>query len=179
MKIHELKILPSYFEEIKSGEKAFELRKNDRNYQVGDVLLLKEFNLNKKYEDIEGNETYYSGRKILMTITYIFKDDSNNFGLDKDYVILGIKEISNDVELEWKSDMIKWGDIYCPMIGYRVMTYYPEGSRPYDTITNPFINEDGEVYYYKYDHDEGGWKDEIYSMCDADEYINLSEVLFY
>lgn len=179
MKIHELKILPQYFSAIKEEKKTFELRKDDRGFQVGDVLMLKEFNLQEKYETIEGAETYFSGNKILRQITYIFKDETENMGLSKDYAILGIKPIDEDVELEWKSDMNEWGEIYCPFLSKEVMTYYPVGVPAYDSITNPFVNEDGEVYYYKYDHDEGGWNEDTFSMCDAEEYINLKEVLFY
>ena len=179
MKIHELKILPQYFNAVIEGEKTFELRKDDRGFKVGDVLMLKEFSLNEKYETIEGAETYFSGRKILREINYILKDVSEKMGLEKDYAILGIKPIDEDIELEWKSNMIEWGNIYCPMIGKEVMTYYPNRVPAYDSVTNPLVNEDGEVYYYKYDHDEGGWHEDIFSMCDADEYINIEEILFY
>lgn len=75
--------------------------------------------------------------------------------------------------------MNEWGTLYCPFLNKAVMTYYPVGMRAYDTITNPFMNEYGEIYYYKYDHDEGGWIDGSFSMCDAEEYINLDEVLWY
>lgn len=37
--IHELKILPEYYEEVKCGNKNFELRKNDRDYKVYDDSL--------------------------------------------------------------------------------------------------------------------------------------------
>lgn len=40
--IHELKIESKYFTDILKGIKKFEIRKNDRNYQVGDYLILKE-----------------------------------------------------------------------------------------------------------------------------------------
>lgn len=43
MKIHELKILPEYFDAVISGRKRFEIRKNDRDYKVGDQLILKEW----------------------------------------------------------------------------------------------------------------------------------------
>lgn len=179
MKVHELKILPKYFNSVVSGEKTFELRKDDRGFEVGDILILKEFNPNKKYETIEGDESHFSGRKILKEINYILKDETESMGLSKDYAILGIKPIDEDVELEWKSNMNEWGEIYCPFLNKEVMTYYPVGVRPYDTITNPFIEENGGVYYYKYDHDEGGWNEECYMMCDADEYNRLDEVVWY
>jgi len=40
---HELKILPQYFRELYRGNKTFELRKDDRDYQVGDYLVLREY----------------------------------------------------------------------------------------------------------------------------------------
>ena len=41
--VHEMKILPQYYEDVSSGIKTFELRKDDRNVQAGDILLLKEW----------------------------------------------------------------------------------------------------------------------------------------
>lgn len=37
-KIHEVKTNPEYFEEVFMGRKTFEIRLNDRNYQVNDFL---------------------------------------------------------------------------------------------------------------------------------------------
>lgn len=44
MKIHELKLDIKYFDEVKNGNKNFEIRKNDRDFQVGDTLELKVWN---------------------------------------------------------------------------------------------------------------------------------------
>lgn len=41
MKTHELKLDIKYFDDVKSGKKNFEIRKNDRDFQVGDILELK------------------------------------------------------------------------------------------------------------------------------------------
>jgi len=78
MKTHELKILPKYFKDVVDGYKNFELRKNDRNFQVGDSLLLKEFDNGE-----------YTGDSIQVVVTYILV--GGEYGLDKDYVILGIE----------------------------------------------------------------------------------------
>lgn len=43
MKTHELKLDIKYFDDVKSGKKNFEIRKNDRDFQVGDILELKAF----------------------------------------------------------------------------------------------------------------------------------------
>ena len=48
MKTHELKTLPEYFEQVWNGNKRFELRKNDRDFQENDILILKEYNFEDK-----------------------------------------------------------------------------------------------------------------------------------
>ncbi|MBO4889871.1 MAG: DUF3850 domain-containing protein [Lachnospiraceae bacterium] len=77
-KIHELKILPEYFRAVTNREKQFELRKDDRNFKVGDLIVLKEW---------DGNE--YTGRQAgLYIITYILRD-CEEYGLKDGYCILG------------------------------------------------------------------------------------------
>lgn len=51
--VHVLKIQPKYFEMVKWGIKRFELRKDDRNYQVGDFIVLREYE-NGEYTGSEG-----------------------------------------------------------------------------------------------------------------------------
>lgn len=41
--VHKLKIETQYFKQVISGEKTFEIRFNDRNYAVGDQLILCEY----------------------------------------------------------------------------------------------------------------------------------------
>lgn len=77
IKIHELKILPKYYQAVLECRKNFEVRKNDRDFKIGDELYLKEWDGEK-----------YTGRSIYRTITYILKD--SNYVKD-DYVILSIK----------------------------------------------------------------------------------------
>ncbi len=79
-KIIELKILPEYFEAVKSGKKTFELRKNDRDFCVGDILILREF---------DGSKT--TGRSVTVGITYILQNCG--FGLADGYAILSIKPL--------------------------------------------------------------------------------------
>ena len=61
--IHFLKIAPRYFKDVVSGKKNFEVRFNDRNYKVGDVLCLQEY-----------NGVYYTGRQTLREVIYILDD---------------------------------------------------------------------------------------------------------
>lgn len=80
MKEHKLKIYPEYFEAVRSKQKTFEIRKNDRDYQVGDSLILQEFDPN-----IEA----YTDESVSASVTYIFYGGS--FGVDKGYVVMAIQ----------------------------------------------------------------------------------------
>ena len=85
MKLHELKIKEDYFNAILRGEKTFELRKNDRDYKVGDLI---------HFIKTDGLE-YFGHSRDVYRITYVLKDVPE-YGLDKDYCILGIKKLKID-----------------------------------------------------------------------------------
>jgi len=55
MKIIELKTWPEYFDLLISGEKNFEVRKNDHDFKVGDKLILQEWD--PKTEKYTGHST--------------------------------------------------------------------------------------------------------------------------
>lgn len=56
---HKLKILPKYFQACVKGYKNFEIRKNDRDFKVGDKIELREFEGGKFTEKvIKGQITY-------------------------------------------------------------------------------------------------------------------------
>jgi ASC-1-like (ASCH) protein len=76
---HRLKIWPEYFEAVLSGKKTFEIRKNDRDYQVSDLLLLQEYNP-------KTNE--YTGRELLVEVTYI-----TDFGQPDNQVVMSIAKV--------------------------------------------------------------------------------------
>jgi ASC-1-like (ASCH) protein len=81
--IHELKIYQEYYEDVIIGRKKFELRKNDRDFKVGDFLALKEW-----LPDM--NE--YTGREVLVQVTYILEGATAfYFGLKEGYCIMGIE----------------------------------------------------------------------------------------
>ena len=82
MKLHELKIKEEYFNAILRGEKTFELRKNDRDYEVGDLI---------HFIKTDGLE-YFNHSKDTYRIIYILKNVPE-YGLKKDYCILAIKKL--------------------------------------------------------------------------------------
>ena len=48
MKTHKLKTWDGFFHEVWDGKKRFELRNNDRNFQVGDTVYLQEYYVSRK-----------------------------------------------------------------------------------------------------------------------------------
>ena len=76
MALHELKTLPEYYQAVK----------NDRSYEVDDELLLLEFITN----DHDFGD-FYTGNICHRKISYIFH--GGQYGLETDYVILGIVKI--------------------------------------------------------------------------------------
>lgn len=79
--IHGLKQLPEYFKAVKNGTKTFEVRKNDRNYQVGDLLALNEYDGEK-----------YTGRHCIVRVLYIL--DNSEYVKDG-YIIMGIEKTTD------------------------------------------------------------------------------------
>lgn len=76
---HELKILPLYFQLVRSGAKTFEVRKNDRDFHAGDELILREW---------DGD---YTGRRIHRWVGYVYHG-TGEYGLSNGYCILALKQ---------------------------------------------------------------------------------------
>lgn len=79
MATHELKITPLYFNQVASGLKKFEIRRNDRDFAEGDQLKLREF-----YDGILGTGI------IQCDVGYVF---TNYAGLENGYAILGLENV--------------------------------------------------------------------------------------
>ena len=75
---HELKYWPEYFKDIWSRQKCFEIRENDRDFKIGDVLQLREYDPHSKQY----------GRVTVREVVYI-TDYAN--GLRDGYVCMGLR----------------------------------------------------------------------------------------
>jgi hypothetical protein len=78
-RIHELKTWSEYYSLVEDRVKNFEVRLNDRDYQVGDVLVLKEFSAGTQR---------FTGRSVRRSITYVL---SHPDFVKEGHVILSIK----------------------------------------------------------------------------------------
>ena len=79
MKLHELKIKSAYAYAKLAGNKMFEIRLNDRDYKVGDIV---------KYTCTESNIANDKLQNKLYYITFI-----TNYEQKDGYVVFGEKEI--------------------------------------------------------------------------------------
>ncbi len=77
-KHHRLKTWSKYFQEVAAGNKKFEVRENDRDFQVGDFVTLIEF------EDGKPGESFGP-----VEIDFILP--GGRFGIPEDYVVFNWK----------------------------------------------------------------------------------------
>lgn len=76
---HDLKIWTEYFDDITAGRKGFELRRNNRDYHVGDTLRLHEY---------DPHTDTYTGRETTAKVTAMYE---NIDGLNKTHCIFSIQ----------------------------------------------------------------------------------------
>lgn len=86
VKSHQLKCDVQFFPAVWDGSKPFEVRRNDRDYRVGDVLLLDEYN------PVPGCST---GRVAMRAVTYVLSHEEFSCGLQPGYVVMGLAYIAN------------------------------------------------------------------------------------
>lgn len=86
MKIIEVKTHPKYLTAAISGEKTFTIRKNDRDYEVGQIIRKMGYTPDKGY----------TGEYADFKIIYILTHDDFPDGIKEEYIVCGIKLISKN-----------------------------------------------------------------------------------
>ena len=90
--IHELKTEAGPYHAVAREEKRAEFRRNDRNFQVSDILVL------RQYDPMYG----YSGAYLLRKITHI----QEGFGMHKWYSMLSIRPLTPEEEANHAAGVI-------------------------------------------------------------------------
>jgi len=78
--VHDLQTHPEPFQAVWDGQKTYEVRVNDRNFQAGDILFLREWNW---------AQLCFTGREAVAEVTYLTRGGS--WGLPPERCVLGIK----------------------------------------------------------------------------------------
>lgn len=89
---HELKTWPEPFQAMWDEAKRFEVRQDDRGFEVGDFLVLREWDTFR-----EG----YTGRAMRAEVTYLLRDA---FGLPPGLVVLSV-----NVTIKARTEDCRWG----------------------------------------------------------------------
>jgi hypothetical protein len=89
MVTHELKCWPEFFGALENGEKTAEIRYNDRRYEVGDILRLREW---------EPTTECYSGHEVRRRVSHVVHGCGLGAiaplrGLNVKYVLLSLHPI--------------------------------------------------------------------------------------
>jgi len=76
MRVHEVKSWPISFQAVKDADKLAEFRRDDRGFEVGDLLLLREYvptvaEYGEEAKDYREDEPGYTGETCLVQILHI------------------------------------------------------------------------------------------------------------
>jgi hypothetical protein len=77
--VHELKVWPAQFNALDTGVKGHEVRRFDRDYRVGDRLLLREFDPDRQA---------FTGRTLTRVVTHM--TNPGTFGLPADIGVMTV-----------------------------------------------------------------------------------------
>lgn len=83
---HELKTWLNAFESVMTGVKTAEYRKNDRDYNIGDVLTLREWDPGAPTPEGSGQ---YTGREVMVIVTHILRGPQ--FEVPEGYAVMSIR----------------------------------------------------------------------------------------
>lgn len=104
MKEIKKKIQPKYFKEVAEGKKDFEIRKDDSDYEVGDILILQEI-----HKSPLGKSPYfnYTGNEIAKRIKYKITHEEFPDGIKEGYCVLGLENIEeNTISIDKYKEML-------------------------------------------------------------------------
>ena len=109
--LHEIKLKEDYIEPVLSGNKNFEVRLNDREYQKGDLV---------KFKAVSRQGVTYVEPELenaTFEITYVH----SGLGLQEGYVVFGIERRSNELTHEVNKWIYNQGSYKCPKCGHEII----------------------------------------------------------
>jgi hypothetical protein len=91
MRVHYLKTWPVCFESVKRGHKTFEIRKDDREFDVGDTLILQCWDPTVAAKD-DNPSSGYTGEEIRGEVTYLLlASDCPCGGLEPNFCVMEVR----------------------------------------------------------------------------------------
>ena len=102
---HNLKTWPQPFRAVLAGNKHHEVRRSDRDFEVGDVLVLQEWKNDLQSDELEffllipesdrddAEDPRYTGHDVFVEVTYLTK--GGTYGLPEDLCVMSIKKLGS------------------------------------------------------------------------------------
>lgn len=90
MRHHKLKTWPIYFDAIAAGEKTFEVRRNDRFYQSGDVVTLCKYDPERRVYVTDSGYSSHEVNAIRMTFRVGPVLQGGQFGIEPGYCVFSL-----------------------------------------------------------------------------------------
>lgn len=97
--IHELKTWPEFWDAVDRGEKTFEVRRDDRGFQVGDTLWLHRWQPEHGcqdggfHSDRDGKKPWiHNSYPAVIAVSVTYKMPGGRFGVDPSFCVLGFKK---------------------------------------------------------------------------------------
>lgn len=82
---HDLKCEFPYFDEVACGDKPFEVRRDDRDFKMNDLIKLHEV------MKVDSGPVKKTGKVLIVKITYILKGE--RWGIKEGFCVLGVKRV--------------------------------------------------------------------------------------
>lgn len=86
---HNLKTWRSDYEAIECGDKTFEVRFNDRDYAVGDILCLRKWDPHESRQMADDRGLI----ELMVRVTYVMP--GGRWGIDPSWCVLGFYKIDD------------------------------------------------------------------------------------
>lgn len=170
-KTMEKKILPRYFHYVRTHAKMFELREDEDNFQVGDAIVLREWDGEK-----------YTGHKTKREVAYVLRGaEAVEFGVQEGYCILGLQipgwdfisiEPSGERVVNCR-DCMYWTDEYIRQNDGRCRQYKPEDGKD-EPLLHHLVSLDvgtniGSMCRYEFNR---GWEHDHCTYRNAEDYCS-------
>lgn len=95
-RVHDLKTHPRYWQHVAAGLKRFEVRKDDRGFREGDVLVLHEWPEAPRRDQpcmCKSGGCHRPTRRIRRRVTYVLP--GGQYGIEAGYVVLGLERLTD------------------------------------------------------------------------------------
>lgn len=95
--VHQLKTHARYWDAVENGSKTFEVRRNDRAFQTGDILELEKVENDPPHAYVTAPGHRFSKMVIRKRVSYLLQ--GGQFGIDPAFCVLGLQDVEEPTDV--------------------------------------------------------------------------------